>query len=151
LFRGAYPTTQNLYREIQLKKITPPDYIPHFDFIVESVFCKGNDVLRLTQSETALLKDYLRTGKICNFDFRPDFKMLGYFDLYSTCDIETDGRFYRFVTNGKRITIDIGFNFYQVNKKIWERRDSTNNGWLIKYLAEHKIDDVKRRSTASKR
>jgi hypothetical protein len=42
--------------------------------------------------------------------------------MHKAHDINTDGRYYTFISNGKHTTIDIGFNFYDVNIKNWDWR-----------------------------
>jgi hypothetical protein len=76
--------------------------------------------LDLRQSETFLLFDYLRNGRISNNKFKTRFKLHTDYDpINPLYDIDTDGRFYTFVVKGKPVTIDIGFNFYDVNAKNW--------------------------------
>ena len=118
LFRWAYLPVEYLYQEVHLKEISDLKSIPSFSCICDANFCKGNMVCDLKQSETFLLLNYLRNGKISITRFNPVYKMHTFYDdINRLPDIETDGRFYRFTTNGKPVTI--GFNFYDVNLKNW--------------------------------
>jgi hypothetical protein len=113
---------ENLYQTTPLKSVASPEFIPKFNSITNSCLKKNDMILHFKQSETALLFEYLRTGKTSNNKFTPRFKLQPNFTINSFPDIDTDGRFYRFITKGKSVTIDIGFNFYDVNIKNWEWR-----------------------------
>jgi hypothetical protein len=124
-FRLAYGTLDSLYEKILLKNIPDPAFIPSFQNITESTLKKNGMALDIRQSETFLLMNYLRTGKISGDLFKPRFKLHTYFDIHPIYDIETDGRYYTFSVRGKLVTIDIGFNFYDVNAKNWLWRKAT--------------------------
>ncbi|HEY2580497.1 MAG TPA: DUF6438 domain-containing protein [Mucilaginibacter sp.] len=122
LFKWAYTPLEYLYQTIPLKKVEKPN--PLLNILIDSKLRLGNMVLDLNQSETFLLFDYLNNGKQTTVSFRPRFKLKPYFDINTFSDIDTDGRFFTFAPKGdsKPITIDIGFNFYDVNSKIWQWR-----------------------------
>ncbi len=126
-FKRAYASLESLYKHIPLKKISNPQLIPEFDGIVDSHLTKDGMTLDLRQSETFLLFDYLRNGKISKDSFQPRFKLHTYFEKNSLNDIATDGRYYTFIIKGKPTTIDIGFNFYDVNAKNWVWRKKTEH------------------------
>lgn len=63
--------------------------------------------------------NYLRNGRMTNHNFVARFKMHGFFEIHKSPEFNTDGRYYTFLFEGKPITIDIGFNFYDVNAKNW--------------------------------
>jgi hypothetical protein len=84
--------------------------------------------LDFTQSETFLLADYLKKGKIIANHFQPRFIL--HFDhnvINPLYNVYTDGRFFKFIVKGKPIIIDIGFNFYDVNAKIWKWRKASQH------------------------
>jgi hypothetical protein len=122
LFRWAYLPLEYLYQNIPLKKIAYPDFMVDFEFVTNLSLTKGDSILELKQSETFLLFEFLRKAKIVNQGFKPRFKIHSYFEINSSYDITTDGRFYIFLVKGKPVTIDIGFNFYDVNAKTWQWR-----------------------------
>jgi hypothetical protein len=135
VFRFAYVPLENLYQQIPLKIISAPKSIQNFNVAMNATFFNGNKVLRLKQSETFLLLDYLRMGKIIKNDFKPRFT----FELQpfsSSGKANTDGRYYTFFVNGHQKTIDIGFNFYDANISIWHwRKKSFLDGPpLIRYI-----------------
>jgi hypothetical protein len=120
LFTWAYIPLEYLYQTIPLNdnKYTGP--IPGFDSVSHSYLKKNGMDMILKKSETFLLFDYLRTGKISSNNFKPRFKLHIDYDLITSLyDVDTDGRYYKFIVNGKPVTIDIGFNFYDVNTKNW--------------------------------
>jgi hypothetical protein len=99
--------------------------IPLFIDITTSKLKKGNMVLDLTQSETFLLSDYLKKGKITINNFRPRFILhFDHDEINTLYEVDTDGRFFKFLVADKPVTIDIGFNFYDVNAKNWQWRRS---------------------------
>ncbi len=118
--KSSYASLENLYQNIPLKKIPDPAFIPSFEGITNSKIKKEGKVLDLTQSETFLLFNYLRNGRISHSKFKTRFKLHTNYDAINPLyDIDTDGRYFTFNVNGKPLTIDIGFNFYDVNAKNW--------------------------------
>ena len=123
---SSYNTLENLYKIVDLKKLSSPGFIPHFNDITTAKLKKGNMVLDITQSETFLLSDYLRKGKITINNIHRRFILhVDYDEINPLYDVETDGRLYKFLVKGKPVTIDIGFNFYDLNKKNWQWRKAT--------------------------
>jgi len=120
LFKSCYASLENLYQNIPLKKIHDPSFIPSFENITDSKLINDGKVVDLRQSETFLLMDYIRNGKILSNNFRVRFKLHTEYDAINPLyDIDTDGRYYKFLVKGKPVTIDIGFNFYDINAKNW--------------------------------
>lgn len=122
-FRSSYAPLENLYKTLLLAKDSVPKSIPFFEEITTSKLKNGNLVLDFTQSETFLLADYLKKGKITVNNFQPRFTLhFDYNEINPLYNVDTDGRFFKFIVKGKPIIIDIGFNFYDVNAKIWKWR-----------------------------
>lgn len=117
LFEWACLPLQHLYQTISLHKLPKPDSLPSFEIL--SLYNNKNDsVVRLKYSEQFLLSCYLRNGKIIdNSAFKPRFKLKGSDNNSIT---KTDGRYYSFMLGKKEETIDIGFNFFDVNRKNWK-------------------------------
>jgi hypothetical protein len=117
LFEWACIPLQNLYQTIPLHKLPKPDSIPELE-ILSPYNNKNDSIIRLKGSEQFLLSCYLRNGKIVgNGLFKPRFKIKSLYDKTIT---KTDGRYYSFTLDGKEKTIDIGFNFFDVNSKNWK-------------------------------
>lgn len=124
-FRSSYAGLENLYKTLALTKDSIPKLIPLFEEITTSKLKKGNMVLDFTQSETFLLSDYLKKGEITINNFHPRFILHFDHDVINPLyNVETDGRFFKFIVKGKPVIIDIGFNFYDVNTKIWQWRQA---------------------------
>lgn len=126
---------RHLYQNINLVPI-PTDSLPTYLRIYFHQFESNSKVKKLAQSETFLLWDYLRKGKVTKHSFQPKFK-LGFNPNYywfpsgekdsvggaydedekvNLKEVLTDGRYYKFVIDGKEPeTIDIGFNFFDTN------------------------------------
>lgn len=128
----AYPSLRYLFQKLDLKRIDSTKVPPYLNLHFFS-FEKGDEISRLTQSESFLLWDYLRKGRIVQDSFNELFKLRfvpNYFWVPSYDEIEnpkkqkknvnsivTDGRYYTFELVGqKSITIDIGFNYLVANK-----------------------------------
>jgi len=120
VFRWAYVPLENLYQQVPLHRILPPSYMLYFDKMMNVTFINGDKALRLEQSETFLLMEYLQHGKICNKRFAPRYEMHGFFTINKFPEAVTDGRYYTFEKKGKPTTVDIGFNFYDINAKNWQ-------------------------------
>ena len=126
-FKWSYPPLENLYQAVSLKKINFPEFSGDTTNVIEDNFRKGNMIADLKQSESFLLFDYLRNGKVANTHFNKRFTIRVFQNQYSKTyyNLNTDGRYYTFMVKGKPLTIDIGFNFYDVNEKIWVWRKAT--------------------------
>lgn len=125
LFTWAYIPIRYLYQHMALKAISQPTFFPRFNELRGSDFRLNGSIAVMTESETFLLFDYLRNGQVSNSDFKSRYKLHVEFSDFPYYDIDTDGRLYKFIVNGKPITIDIGFNFYDVNVKNWQWRKIT--------------------------
>jgi hypothetical protein len=121
LFEWAYAPLMYLYQVNSLKKALYPEFMSE-SFVTDSKLRKGDSIMELKQSESFLLFDYLRKGKVYTGNFKPKFKLHKYLDHSLFYDIKTDGRFYTFLVKGKPVTVDIGFNFYDANAKNWQWR-----------------------------
>jgi hypothetical protein len=121
-FTWAYIPLRYLYQYIKLTPNTAPAFFPRFNEARGSSFRKDGRIVPHTESETFLLFDYLRNGKQVDVRFNSRFKLHVELSNFPYYDINTDGRYYTFITNGKPTTIDIGFNFYDINIKNWEWR-----------------------------
>ncbi|TPE41065.1 DUF6438 domain-containing protein [Pontibacter mangrovi] len=124
----AHVPLRYLYQSINLNKLKEeelPVYLKHH-FLT---FAKGDKTLELTQSEGFLLWNYLRQGQRSLGKYKPRFSMhfrenylwvprgaKKYADKEHIKSIETDGQFYTFYLQGQEpFTINIGFNFFDVN------------------------------------
>lgn len=125
LFTWAYVALQNLHQTIPLKNIKYPAFLPQFDVFGGGELWEGNLLVDLKQSELFLLFSYFKSGKISKAKFKPRFVLKSYNSDGNRYDLNTDGRYYTFMVKGKPLTIDIGFNFYDVNEKIWVWRKAT--------------------------
>lgn len=121
-FIWAYNPLRYLYQTLTLKTVSYRDLLPQLNSLK---WKKDNKVADLPQSETFLLSYYLNKGKTFDGKFNPRFKLAPSYQLRSPNDVDTDGRYYTFIQNSKSITIDIGFNFYDINAKNWEWRKIT--------------------------
>lgn len=127
-----------LYQKINLKPL-PKTNLPFYPALNFLKFEMGKKELVLPQSESFLLWDYLRKGKISNKTVKKRFN-LG-FELNYTWfpsveeenngqgyniepnkalkEIITDGQLFQFLLEGKEpVTIDLGFNFFDRNYSI---------------------------------
>ncbi|MEJ0054454.1 MAG: hypothetical protein WDN75_01640 [Bacteroidota bacterium] len=105
---------------------------------------RGEEKCDLTQAESFLLWDYLRRGTQTNTGFAKRYNLVfvrnfnGIRSIEEMDDpaldkmekqvvrMETDGRFYRLVTKDRgSVTIDIGFNFFDVNRDFLQFKDKT--------------------------
>lgn len=125
-FRQAYDQLEYLYQSIPSQKTENDRLGQYSDIIDESKLFKGDSVLRFKLSESFLLLDYLRNGKISTNKFKPLFQYRTYYSYNKLHEIATDGRFFIFIPRGKTkpVTIDIGFNFIDINFKNakWDKK-----------------------------
>lgn len=136
----AYPSLRYLFQELDLKPIDTTK-IPHYLNLSFFGFEKGREISHLNKSESFVLWNYLRNGKVVQVSFEEAFK-LSWYPNYSwdpindefeqlkssVKNIETDGRYYTFELIGsKPITIDIGFNYLLVNNGFARFREK--KGW----------------------
>jgi len=121
LFEWATVPVSYLYQSVPLKKINFPFFAQDSTNFISTKLRNGNKILDLKLSESFLLFDYLRNGKSSNtlFKERFNFRVYYYRDADTFYSLSTDGRYYKFIVKGKPVTIDIGFNFYDVNAKNW--------------------------------
>ncbi len=124
----AYPSLRYLFQELDLKQIDSTK-IPIYLNLRFFGFEKGKKFLRLTQSESFLVWNYLRNGTVAQSLFNQTFELSftpnhiwqpSNDEIYQhekkVRSIKTDGRFYTFDLIGqKAITIDIGFNYISEN------------------------------------
>ncbi len=141
---NSYIALMHLNEKLNLKYIEDYNSPLIFSFVIKH---HNKEVLLLSKSESFLLWDYLRKGRIVNSIFKALYtldctnnwypRFYGYIkpakklqrnnveilDTLSNTkkwdtiiDIKTDGKYYEFILNdGRKITIDIGFNFFNVN------------------------------------
>lgn len=121
-FTWAYIPLRYLYQHTKLTPNSVPAFFPRFNEVRGSSFRKDGRIEPHSESETFLLFDYLRNGKQVDVRFNSRFKLHVELSDFPYYDINTDGRYYTFIVKGKPTTIDIGFNFYDVNVKNWRWR-----------------------------
>jgi hypothetical protein len=131
----GYSSLRYLFQDLALRKLdstTVPFYLDLHYFRFE----KGKEICDLTQSESFLLWNYLRKGTLkdgkANAKYNVDFvRNYTWAPSYDEMDdpykerteekvkkITTDGRLYTFdITGQKPVTIDIGFDFFEVNQE----------------------------------
>ncbi|MER2996985.1 DUF6438 domain-containing protein [Pontibacter populi] len=126
-----------LYQNTVLKPLSP-DNTPFYTYLYNFEFEQGDKTLELSQSESFLLWNYLRTAKKTNTAFKPRFDLVHYGNYYwfpsiteemngegyeaekkeKFIPIKTDGRYYTFYRDREKPeTVDIGFNFFDTNFK----------------------------------
>lgn len=131
----GYTTLRYLFEDLELKKLDSTN-VPLYLDLHYFRFEKDTEVCDLTQSESFLLWNYLRKGSIVktkvdskfdlgfarNYIWAPNYDELD--DPYKeeseekVKGIKTDGRYFTFDIQGRNtITIDIGFNFFDINQK----------------------------------
>lgn len=86
-------------------------------FKLEMNFRQGKNILLLSVPEEFYLSTLLYKAKETNQSFTPQYSIKAneLIPKYKNVPIETDGRYYRFKQDGKIITLDIGFNFIEIN------------------------------------
>jgi hypothetical protein len=137
----GYTSLRYLFQDLELKELDStkvPFYLDLHYFRIE----KGEEICDLTQSESFLLWNYLRRGTLVqtsatskyrlgfvrNYTWFPHFDEMD--DPYKENTeekvkvITTDGQFYTFdITGQNTVTIDIGFNFFDINQKFLSFRE----------------------------
>jgi hypothetical protein len=137
----AYASLRYLFESLELKRLDSTK-VPFYLDLHYFRFEKENQVCDLTQSESFLLWNYLRKGTLVetkapskyrigfirNYTWAPHFDEMD--DPYNkraeeqVRGITTDGQFYTFDILGQReVTIDIGFNFFDRNRKFLSFRE----------------------------
>ena len=87
-------------------------------FKLDLKFKQGEKMLLLSYPEEFYLTTLLYDAEETDQDFTPLYSLISYERLpkrYVKILMETDGRYYRFKQDGKLITLDIGFNFIEIN------------------------------------
>jgi hypothetical protein len=137
----AYSSLRYLFEDLQLTKLDSTK-VPFYLDLHYFRFEKGQEICDLTQSESFLLWNYLRNGtlvenKVTNRYNMGFFRNYTWFPSYDEMEdpykekteekvkrITTDGQLYTFEIMGQRtVTIDIGFNFFDVNQKFLSFRE----------------------------
>mgnify|MGYP006190447005 FL=1 len=117
-FFAAYNELSYLYQKVKKKN----DIVFLFDNRIHFPSFENKKVQnKICNSELFLLELELMKGKECDVSFEPkyslNFSYLNQGFLFNK--IETDGRYYRFIyKNNTSKTIDIGYNFIEVNSII---------------------------------
>src|SRR6185503_3573343 len=125
LFTVAYNPLRYLYQTITMLKMNYPEFLSKGRFLLNAELIKGDSVLALKQSESFLLFDYLRLGKLVDHDTKSRFNLRIHTRMDPPAPAKTDGRYFTFLLKRKFVTIDIGFNFYDINNKHWQWRKTT--------------------------
>ncbi len=116
-----------LYQNIPLKKITKTDIQAGSPIISAAYFTKGDSLISLNLSDAVYLSELLNKGvQVGPKDFTSRFKLHIHSFGVSMDSIDTDGRFFRIIKKRKTTTIDIGFNFYDVNAQNWHWKKLQN-------------------------
>lgn len=118
-FKWAYLPLRYLYQSIELKPCTSENVTYNLHETLSSKFWNDNKYIQLEYSERFLLYSYLQKGVQTTVKFKPRYKIRVYksldYDSYHWA--ETDGRNFSFIIDNKPVTIDIGFNFVELNMK----------------------------------
>ncbi len=121
-FFAAYNELSYLYQKVKKKN----DIVFHFDNRIHfPSFENKKGQNKIYNSELFLLELELMKGKVCDINFEPkynlNFSNLNQGFLFNK--IETDGRYYKFIyKNNTSKTIDIGYNFIEINSIIKSRK-----------------------------
>jgi hypothetical protein len=126
-FFWAYKPFINLHQNIKLNHVSLEGITSLLQYTSYSKLERGNkrykDALFINTSDTFLLFSYIAQGKICNKQFETRFQLTPtQHHTKKEFTIDTDGRYYKFMVNDKPVTVDIGFNFYDLNlaKREWD-------------------------------
>ena len=123
----AYPLLKYLYQDVHLNKLDS-SALPVYATLHYSYFQLANEFCFISKSEMFLLQNFLRLGTVTekridkgytlNFREYIQYGLTGRLPKKEIVkNIVTDGRYYTFIiTDQKPITIDIGFNYLEVNK-----------------------------------
>jgi hypothetical protein len=135
-FISAYRPLIYLGNSLNLKHLQLPYYLQNFEDLNSMTLETDNSSISFKRPQQFLLFNYLKEGKLCSTPFKkrfvlrvrcnhplhyPDanFKGLPKFRPFQGREemppIVTDGRYFKFAMNGKECTVDIGFNFYDMN------------------------------------
>ena len=121
-FFAAYNELSYLYQKVKKKN----DIVFLFDNRIHFPSFENKKVQnKICNSELFLLELELMKGKECNVSFESkynlNFSYLNQGFLFNK--IETDGKYYKFIyKNGTSKTIDIGYNFIEINSIIKSRK-----------------------------
>jgi hypothetical protein len=115
----TYTPLRYLYQKVDLKAADYPTFFSDLRYMMNAKFLKADSVLTFKNSEASLLIDYLRKGKICKVNFPTRFKFKINNEKKSSDFIITDGRYYKLTNAHQTVTVDLGFNFYDVNAQNW--------------------------------
>ncbi|MEO3406256.1 DUF6438 domain-containing protein [Mucilaginibacter sp. CAU 1740] len=117
-----------LYQGIHLKKIAKTAIRANSSIISAAYFTKGDSLLSLNLSDAVYLSELLNKGaRVGPKDFASRFTLHIYSFRASGDSIDTDGRFFKIIKKGKNTTIDLGFNFYDVNAQNWNWKKLQNH------------------------
>jgi hypothetical protein len=108
----AYTPVRSMYQLKVLDSITTsPSVLGQPREFMSSI----QSALDLSKSETFYLWNLLRQSTEVNVPFVKKYS-IGFDEGYEIRKLETDGRYFAFETSGgKRITFDIGFNYFEIN------------------------------------
>lgn len=137
----AYSSLRYLFEDLRLTKLDSTK-VPFYLDLHYFRFEKGNEICDLTQSESFLLWNYLRKGIMVQNQATNKYNMgfvrnYTWFPSYDEMEdpykekteekvkrITTDGQLYTFEVKGlNTVTIDIGFNFFDINQKFLSFRE----------------------------
>lgn len=118
-----YLALSYFYQQVKLNK---DENSMLYNNIWHRSFNSQNRHYDLKESESFFLEVALRNGKKGEFKFHPNYN-INFSDLYGEGDIKsiiTDGRYYKFTKkDNTSFTIDIGYNFVDLNPIIKKNRD----------------------------
>lgn len=88
-------------------------------------FINGNKVCELTKSETFYLKSLLQQSEESNQNFKPKY-IIKYWSNDMDKIVQSDGQYFKFEKEkGKFITLNIGYNFLEINNLLKRIRNKT--------------------------
>jgi hypothetical protein len=127
-FMWSHAQVDSLYKENMLKLTDSLRDLPFIWRGWSYSLIKDNLAVILPESEEFLILLYLRSGKTTDIKFKPNYTLHYSADVDNKFLITTDGRYYRIEGKNSSKTIDIGFNFIELNAEHWnwQKKDKYN-------------------------
>lgn len=109
----------------QLIKLEPIDEPRKFVNLGSGAFVYGNKICNLTKSECFYLKSLLQDCKETKQNFKPKY-LVKYWENDTDKEVQTDGQYFKFeISKGKFVTLNLGFNFLEINNLLKRTRQKT--------------------------
>lgn len=127
-FMWARAQVDSLYKENTLKLTDSLRELPFIWLGWSYSLIKDDLAVVLPESEEFLLLLYLHSGKATTIKFKPIYTLHYFGDTDNRFLIATDGQYYRIQGKNVSKTVDIGFNFIELNTGHWKwkKKDKYN-------------------------